>query len=242
MSLRIASMFAVIFALSAADLEATLIDSFDVGDQWLSVSYRPGRQFDSEDVAASAAIKGHRDVWLQWLSGSSIDAEVVTNASIGTGFYFSQGVGEAKATIVWDGEGVTNSIGNSLNADLEMAGADRFLLDISAVTDDGMTLTMKVYTDSGEPWKYSCPLTAQTGGSVPLLYSDFTRAGSNYSVSFSNVGAIVLELDGTGHSGSDVRIRKLETATPEPSTLGLAAIGTIALAFFGLRKRRRSIC
>jgi hypothetical protein len=238
MSFRIASMIAVVCALSATNVEATLIDSFEAGDQWLSVSYRVGRQFGSEDISApGAVIKGYRDVWLQWLSGSSIDAEVVTNASIGTGFYFSQGVGEAKATLVWDGEGVTNTIGHSLNENLETGGADRFLLDIAAVTGDGMTLTMKVYTDGAQPWTYSCPLTAQTSGIVPVLFSDFTQAGGSDPVSFSNVGAIVLELNGAGHSGSDIRIHSIQTAVPELSTLGMAAIGIIA--FLGLRNRWR---
>ena len=211
----------------------------------------PRSQFASEDVnTGNAAIKSYRDVWLQWVSGSAIDAEVVTSTDIpgiGPGFYFSQGVGEAKATVVWDGAGVTNTIDHNLTEDLTTGAADRFLLDIANVTNTGMMLTMTVYSASGADAWATSPVYLAAGGEriLSLLYSDFTQhavgtgsfAANGSSADFSNVGAIVLELNGVGHAGSDIQIRSIGTATPEPSTLAMAVI--VAIALLGLSKRWR---
>lgn len=235
MSFRTArmSIIAIFLALLAANAQATIIDSFDAADQWLSVSYRAKFQFASENVPPSTAI-ADRDVWIQWLSGAASSSEIVVDPTVGTGFFFTQG-GEAKTTIVWDGDSTTHNIGYSLNESLTSGGADRFLLDVADVTGVSMNLKITVYKDSGHAWAYQGVLPVGTTGMVPILYKDFQHVISNDPYDFSNVGAIVVELGGPGCSSSNVGIRSMETAVPEPSSLGLAAIGVAA--FFGVRKR-----
>ena len=83
-------------ALSAANAQATLIDQFVDGDQWLFVSYRTGQRSDADKkTGILSAIDGCRDIWLEWKSGAMSTAEVVASNDDGvdTGFYFTQGEG-----------------------------------------------------------------------------------------------------------------------------------------------------
>ena len=238
MSLRLASMIAAIFALSAANVEATLIDSFDREDQFFSVSSK--NHFNSDKVYPDSAIGGCRDVRLNWESGPRSNAEVVVpDPEVGNGFYFTQGAGgTAIATVVWDGEKDDSGvIAYDLNQDLTQGEADQFWLNITNVTD-GMQLKMTVYSSDGALASATAPIQLSAGPtSLSIPYVNFSQQVlGGTSVDFHHVGAIVLELDGTHYAGSDISISSIQTV-PEPSTLVLAAMGGVA--FFGLRGRRR---
>jgi hypothetical protein len=242
---QLASLIAAVFALSAANVGATMIDSFDTGDQWFGVSYRAGYRTASGGVDVSDRTKvlgGHRDVWLKWLSGATSTAEVVADDAVGTGFFFSQGVGEAITTIVWDGHAgdAIDQLGFDLDARLDAGGADQFSLDIAKVTGSGMNLTMIVYTDGTHASATSSIFVPEgPQRTLSLPYTAFNQSVPEISglADFSQpIGAIVLELDSHGRTGSDIRIRSIDTI-PEPSTLVLVAIG--AMAFFGLKGRWR---
>jgi hypothetical protein len=244
MGLRTFGVFTAVFLLSAADAGATIIDSFSDGDVWLNVSYRTGyRSASAQETGLADVIGDCRDVWLDWDSGGSSSAEVIADTTVGTGFYFTQSAGVAHATIVWDGDSTTRNIGHSLNQSLQGSSEDRFLLHIARVTDDSLTLRMKIYNTDGTLASATGDFVVSEGYDMDLsiLYSAFTQSVSGTSglaVFSQNVGAIVLEVDGAGHPGADIRINSIETAAPEPSTLALAVMG-IGLCF-GLSRRRRT--
>lgn len=247
MNLRIASMIGAILVLSAASLQATTldpltIDTFDVGDQELYVSRT--KHFDSDEASSldpTRMIGGYRDVWLEWTSGASSTADVITtgDGEIGSGFFFSKGVGKTKATIVWDGHqnlsgDPAKNIDFGLGADLTQGGANRFQLDIGDITVDSMTLTITVYKDSTHSWTWSRTLDDAASGIIEANYEDdFTAVGLSGPVDFSSVGAIVMELNGVGY-GSDIWIRSIKTV-PEPSTLAMGVIGMVGFIAMGRR-------
>jgi hypothetical protein len=229
---------AAFFALSAASAEATIIDLFDSGDQSLFVSYRTGKQADSDEVTGvGTVIGGCRDVWLEWMSGASSTAEVVADQEVGLGFYFTQGVGVATTTVVWDKtpSEPLHTVSYSLGENLEL-GQDRFVLDVATVTDDTMHLKLAVYKDSTHFWYCNVDLPEGTTGAVSVPYTSFIAGGAAGARDFSSVGAIVMQLGGQGYSSSDIRLNSLKTAAPEPSTLGLLAV--MGVVFFGLKRRK----
>jgi hypothetical protein len=226
---------AAFLTLSAVSAEATIIDLFDAGDQSLFVSYRTGKQFASDEVTGVVtALGSNRDVSLQWMSGASSTAEVVADEDIGTGFYFTQGVGVATTTIVW-GKTPNQPLSYSLGANLE-AGQDRFVLNVADVTDDTMHLKLTVYEDSTHYWTCNFDLPEGTTGDVLIPYSGFVPGGSAGARNFSNIGAVALQLGGQGYSSSDIWLNSLQTAAPEPSTLGLLAV--MGVVFLGLKRRK----
>jgi hypothetical protein len=250
MNLRIASVIAVLFALSAASAEATIIDSFGANGQFLYVSY--STPTFSNEMNTGSAIGGVRDIQLQWYEGATSLAEVVVGPPKWTGFFFTQGEeGEVVASVVWDGNktGLSGSINPTMHENLTVDSLtgkpmDHFLLDIVGVTGTGMNLTMALYSADGSNAVATSPIPLSSGPGTPLsvFYSSFTQQilGS-HSVDLTDVGAIVLTIDGRGNPGADIRIRSVSTGEappqiPEPSTLALVAVGTLGI--LGLRKRR----
>jgi len=223
---------AAVFVWPAANVQATLIDSFDAGNQSLWVS--PGTPYSlSQANVGSMAIGGYRNVAIQWITGRQSYVDVLDDPTL-TGLSFTQGTAQAKTTVTWDGPDIPNVLGYSLNANLASGGANGFVLDVAQVTGTGVNLTMTVYTnDASHASVYSHLLTAGTTGAFAVPYTSFSGAAS-----FSDVDVIVLELDGTGHSGSDITINSIKTSVigvPEPSTLVMTAIG--ALVFLGAGRR-----
>ncbi len=221
---------ALIFSVGSA--RATLIDSFSDGKQSLFVSY--DQTSDSSNVGSgiSNVIGGYRDVSLQWLSGDLDFANVLTSAGK---FSFTEGTSEAQVVLMWDGDNALSSLNYLLGANLTDGGDNGFLLNVLATTDTGVDLTMTVYTDATHASTYGTPIAGGFSGGKVLSYGDFTPlTGAAGPADFSNVGAIVLTLSGSGHSGSDITLGTIQTV-PEPSSFALAAIG--AAVALGLRRR-----
>jgi len=235
---RTGVLLAAILAFSAANVKATLIDSFDAKSQSYSVSRYDRHDSGQVKPGLGEAIGGYRDVGIQWISGNRSDVEVFTDHDE-PGLSFSQNCGQAIAKVTWDGARSPNHLSFSLDADLTLDRADDFLFDIAEVTGNGMGLTMMVYTNANRVSEFTSVVKAGTSGALKIPYSSFTPVGCRGAADFSNVGAIVLELDGMGHTGSDITIDSIRTSSPEPSTLVLAAIG--ATAFLGLRRRWRRV-
>jgi hypothetical protein len=221
-----------LLAFLAGVAEASFIDAFDAGDQTLFVWSGKTNADDQANPGTSTAIGGYRDIALTWYSGELDFANVLASAGI---FTFTQGTSEGEVAITWDGENSKGVLGYLLGANLTSGDDNQFLLNVASVTGTGVDLTMTVYTDATHASKYDIfPLSSS--GIKHLYYSDFSAVPGYGAANFSNVGAVVLKLNGTGHVGSDITIGPIQTV-PEPSTLALAAIGTMVLGF-GWRRRR----
>ncbi|MEN6451372.1 MAG: PEP-CTERM sorting domain-containing protein [Thermoguttaceae bacterium] len=236
MAIRTLFLVTVVSILSTGNAMATLIDSFGDGEQFLRVTSRSTTAYDQGNPGSSIAIGGYRDIALQWLSGqASYVAAAADEANI---LEFTQGTGEAKTTITWDGPGARDSLSYSLNADL--SAEKEFLLDVAGVTGTGVAVTLTVYTDATHASTYSATLAEGTTGTVAIPYTSFTVLGSGVAVDFAHVGAIVLGIDGTGNVGSDIAINSISTAVPEPASLTLLAAGAIGLLCIGRRRWLRN--
>jgi hypothetical protein len=228
------AVLAAVLALSAANVQATLIDSFDAGSQSLSAS--PGTPYSlSQSHVGPDALGDYRDVAIQWLAGRQSYVDVLADPTL-AGLSFTQGTGQAVTTVTWDGLHIPNVLTYTLNANLTTGGENEFVFDVEQVTGP-LSLTLTVYTnDASHSSVYSCPMTvAMTGTTLSVPYTSFSGTAN-----FSDIDAIVLRLDGTGHSGSDVTLKSLKTddkgpSVPEPSTLALAAVG--AFVFLGAGRR-----
>jgi hypothetical protein len=233
------AFLAAILILAAANVQATVIDLFDAAPQYCSVSAGGTSSSDHGNPGASA-IGGYRDIAMTWVNGKRSSAEVFTGAD-GTGLSFTQGTSQAKTTVIWDGANTPNVISYLLGKDLTIGGDNEFLLDIGEVTATGLNLKMTVYSaDADHASVYSTFVPSGSGSVLSVLYGAFAQAaGAGHAADFGSVGAISLELNGTGNSGSDITLNSIKTGfsptVPEPSTLALAAIGF--LAFFGVGRR-----
>jgi hypothetical protein len=224
MRYRVASLIAAIVVLSAANVQATIIDLFNDADECLSVTKK--HRDDSFADSAATAIGGYRCVDLHWKSGSPSSLFLTTDSTLGE-LSFAQGVGEAWATVTWNG---TNSLGNfTLNQDFS---ADTgFLLDVAGVGGT-VSLKMTVYSDGGANSATTALIPISASGECPVSFSDFTG-----SINLHDIDAIVLELSGEGHPDCDIAITSFKTV-PEPSSLILGAIGIAG--FLGVGRRWRS--
>ncbi|MEN6459536.1 MAG: PEP-CTERM sorting domain-containing protein [Thermoguttaceae bacterium] len=234
--LQRSAVVVVACALMATNVQGTVIDSFDTAAQSLSVSPKK-TALEQVSLDSSAGLGGYRDLTLQWLNGRTAFVDVLTEA-FWTGLSFTQGTSEAKLKVTWDGSDSPGVLDYALGANLTAAGQDRLQFDVAEVTGTGLTMTITVYTDASHASTYTSFVTAGTTGVLEVTYASFASSGTSGAANFSNIGAIVLEFNGAGHSGSDITISQIETAVPEPSTIAMAAV--CGLALMGLSRRRKA--
>jgi len=123
------------------------------------------------------------------------------------------------ASVTWDGnDNLTSTLTyTGLNSvDLTDSGSNNGLL-IAIVFDDLQAdLTFKIYTDQNN-WSYRTIRLPGAADGTPahmdifLPFSSFTTGGGS-GATFSNVGAVVMELDGTVAAGVDVQIDFIEVS------------------------------
>jgi hypothetical protein len=229
MSFRTArmSIIAIFLALSAANARATIIDLFnDTNSDLYRVS--SSRTADSGHWGTIAAIGGFRDYKMNWVDLSSSYLEVLPDSP--AGLTFTQN-GQAKTTVTWQGA-------TSYALDEDFSADNAFDLYIASVTELGMSVKMTVYSADGTLASSTTSIDVPKGfsGVRSFKFADFNQAvaGVSGAATFADIDAIVLELNGTGRTGSDIVISSLKTV-PEPSCFALLAIGVVA--FFGLRRR-----
>ena len=120
---------------------------------------------------------------------------------------------------------------------MTIGGDNSFLLNVIGLTGTGIDVTMTVYSNGGaNSSTMTTPFPVTNTGEIPLLFS-----GLSGNADLTDVNAIVMELSGVGHAGSDIAISSLTTTTttsPEPSTLVLAAMGVVALLGVGRKWRK----
>jgi hypothetical protein len=235
---RTCVILAAVFLLTAANIQADLlIDQFDGPDtgQSLVVTNKTPDPRDSQ--IDGSALGGYRDIELDRVLGQPSYVNVFGDPQ-DNGLFFSQGMGQAIATVTWRG---TNSLSEpiyALNENLTNGGMNQFLLTVADVTGPGIKVSMTVYTEDSSHNVYSSttvPVLVTAPRVISLPYLTAFNGGAD----FRKIDGIALELDGTGLAGSNIAITSLSAAAPEPSTLVLAAIG--GLAFLGVgRKWRRA--
>lgn len=259
--MRSATFFlATLFAttLSAGPI---VIDGFGTDQSSIFVLPGGGNPSSSNSgVAAPDAVGGSRNVGITRVTGNDLDSANV-GLTPGIFTFSSAAANNSVGRIIWDGD--TN---NSVNptglggVDLTGGGTNTFLR-LQARSDITGTLYITVFTSATSYSTVAITLPAGGFGATPFTeyiipFSSFTQGapanvtsssiGFNLGaatggVTFTNVGAITLFVDGTGSSsaGLDTQIRLLQAdgiVTPEPITLALAGAG---LGLMGLLRRRK---
>jgi hypothetical protein len=225
--------FALAFLVGSA--RATLIDSFTAGKQALFVS-ADGTTDSNQANLVTGVIGGYRDLALEWIRGEMDFANTLPSAGK---FAFTQGTSEGKGSITWDGENSQGTLGYGLAQNLAAGGTNEFFLSVLNTAGTGVALTMTIYTDATHASSCSGFVAGGFTGGKEFLYGDFTKAtGMTGPVNFASVGAIKLDFNGDGHTGSDITLGLIQTrAVPEPPTLAFVVIGAMAV-IWGWRRLR----
>lgn len=234
------------FTLLAPLAQAVTIDDFDVSGVNLTVNVGTPLLCFRENVAG--IIGGQRDGCVQFLGTSIPGNEARLRIDVGNSGVLSHSQDDgvtAITTIIWDGSadaGAPNVVdptglgGVSLTFD----GSVAIKFEIIAADVNGV-LRVKIYTDAGN-WSSSTYVFPGNLSMVPVTipFANFTT-GAGTGADFNNVGAIVLEVDGSTRASLDVSVDLLDTqqGIPEPMTGGLIilALGTLAGA---MARRQRA--
>jgi hypothetical protein len=197
---------------------AVNIDTFNDGAIDLVANSSTNSASTQVDVT-SGVLGNERDGLVTWSSGTGGNVNLETDVSDSNVCEFTQDSGIAgTASLTWDG----NDNDPSLDAtglssqDLTDSNTNTGILVEVTHNEGQIDLTVEAYTD-GSNWsdytlRLSGGLTETTDPNHLDLFFPFdnftTQAGSG--ADFSNIGAVVLEIDGTIASGADVTIDSLE--------------------------------
>ena len=214
----IASVVLALLVIAIAYAATVNIDSFDIGTQDLSVY--SGKTTDSNALDTTASIGEERDVYLAWVSGDAgielhVDQYGTTNR---LAFAAADGM-KGTANVTWDGD---DNDATSLDA-TGLGGKDltdnntNDAIRAKIVFDDRKTqLTFKIYTDSNNWSQLSVNLPGgidDTSNWVDILFPFDSFGNGAGTTNFANVGAIVLEIDGTIESALDLSIDLVESTS-----------------------------
>ncbi len=238
-----------IAAFGPAPASAIIIDSFDHGP--VDISANLATPLVQSVVDAPGIIGGQRETTVEYYNPTSTAPDNVrlrVDFADQNNFSHSQDAGVAGiSTFTYDGmDGDPNSIDYSGlgGVDLTEGGlADRFIFTvIFADQSVSEVLGLRVYTDathySERFVSFATPINSPS--QINLLFSDFNvGAGAAGAADLTNIGAIILAIDGRFENGLDVRLDMLETLViPEPATISLFALGITAVAGLGRRRYR----
>lgn len=233
--------FATAAALSVGSAKALTIDSFNV-TQSLS---DPGTTSSFVTGATSSIVGGEREASIQRIAGGDPATLNFNSAGSGTLSVANGTGGRSISTVIWDGSGDAGAAGIDFTGlagiDLTVMGAqDAFDLRVVA-NDFAAQVTLTVFSDAGNA---SSLTLASPGGipgpaSVPFLfeYANFNTL-SGAGADFTNVGAIVLQIN-ANLNATDIELDFFGTTTtevPEPAPLAALGLGFAALAFARRRK------
>ncbi len=199
-----------------------LVDLFDYGNENLLVN-------QSTPVATavydgSGILGGERDSMLRWSGGTTGNIQLyIDNSNSNLFDYSSLPQMAGIITTTWDGDDndaiTLNPVGlrdGGGGVDLTDNGSnDGFLVSI-AFDDLLADLTFMVYTDGSNWSQYTLRLPGAADGTpahmdVFLPFGSFTVGGGS-GATFSDVGAVVMKLDGTVAAGVDVQIDLIEAS------------------------------
>lgn len=232
---------------TAAPASAIIIDSFNNGP--VDITANQATPQVQNVVDAAGIIGGQRESSVIYYNPTSTAPDNVrlrVDFADQNNFSHSQDAGVAGLSIfVYDGpDGDPTSIdyGGLGGIDLTEGGlADRFIFTVLFADQSvNQVLDLRVYTDAthySDLFKnFAAPINSPT--QISFLFSDFTVGdGAAGAADFTNIGAILLAIDGRFEPALDVRLDELRTLViPEPATMSLLALGLTAVA--GLRRRR----
>lgn len=221
---RIAVLSALILALTVAGIAYAMpgtIDSFDNGTENLLVSSSTTSASTTYD--GSGILGGERDSELNHSSGTTGNITLrVDNNDSNIFDYSSDPQMAGTARLTWDGNDgsatALDPIGlrtNGTGVDLTGSGSDdQFFVRVDF--DDLKTnLTFKVYTDASNWSQKTVNLPGALDGTparmdIAVPFSSFSTGGGS-GATFNNVGAVILEVDGTVVAGVDLQIDFIET-------------------------------
>jgi len=231
---------------------AIVIDSFDEGA--INLSANAANPFVQGVATGAGIIGGEREVTAIYnpAGSSALDfVDVRTDFANQGNFSHSQDAGVAGlSVIVYDGaDGDPSSIDfNGLGGlDLTADGSSAFLFNV-LFADQSVSnvLDLRVYSSataySDLFYSFPGPISPSSPQQVLFTYANFTQgAGALTGADFTNVGAILLAVDGRLEPALDLRLDSLVTnenpTVPEPATLGLVGLGLSCLGFLKSRKR-----
>ena len=235
-------LIGTLFVFSSEPVSAVLIDDFtDSSFNSVNSVDLPGFDFSVTADAApfGSILGGSRLSRLEYFFGFGITAlETKTGTLISDDVMaYSADSGVFGAFILtYDADGV--GLGGGLGEDLTLGGDNAFDVVINLADFSPMWVNVSIWdADSDFDFVSYNPIPVVTGGapvSVPIPYSLFDS-----SIDFERISKLSFNFEPNA-PGSHLEVLLLDTTyippVPEPSTLGLAGLGLLALGF-SRRKR-----
>lgn len=205
-----------------------------------------GSPIASSSIAAPEALGGERDMLVDLISGPTALSLSVNPFGGELLIHDSGAAVQGSSMTVWDGMdgdptaidptglGGVDITGGGLNDALRLSYV---LADLTGV----VTLTVYDASDaSGATW--SRAIVNLPGGifapvDIDVPFTDFSTVGVNGAASFSNVGAISLQIANTSTGSLDVLLSRISTV-PEPATGLLVLCGLVGA--IGVANTRRN--
>jgi hypothetical protein len=221
-----------------------MIDDFVTVQSALATA---GSPVGSSTLAAPEAIGGERDMHADLISGNTA-LSVTVNPFGGEILVHDSGTAvKGFSLIVWDGPDGDPTVidpDGLGGVDLTSGGLNDSIRLSSVLADLTGTLSLTVFDAAdatGNTWSrvvMNLPggIFAPVDIDVPL--ANFTVVGSNGAASFSNVGAISMEIENVTTGSLDVQMASI-SAVPEPSSVLLALLGGLGTIIPMCRQRGR---
>jgi len=191
----------VITEQDAAGTIGQPIDSYDVTAQSVQASSL-GPTSASSSVAASEALGGERDLFVELTSGTG-RIELLANSFAPSVLTFaSDPAAVGRRVVTWDGadgDGTALAASGLGGLDLTEGGANVGLRLVMGADQDNGVATLTVYTDAGNYSRATVPIpntgTGVAGAPLVIRLEEFVT-GAGTGADFANVGAVQLEIEG----------------------------------------------
>lgn len=240
--LRVVGLFSVALLVSLARPASAefVIDDFDT-DQFLQVFGSPsGNKTGSDVTDAPEAVGGERDITVTRNSSNSGSVAVDVNLSVTGILSFASGANTTgTALISWDGDDNSAALNHTGlgGVDVTQSGANTHV-SLNATSDLGDDIVLTFYTDASNYSQATLivPANYPTYQNFLVPLASFTAVGGT-GANFANIGAITMEIVGTGVPNLDLSVDVISvlnpSSVPEPSMVMLGGAGIV---LFGIRR------